>query len=77
MLQPDDSLGIIKSRNFLDNNESWFRRKGRELFDYLVSRAKFGGIKGNENWRNRYNKDLMQLFGNFDIPSYVGTASVV
>jgi len=23
----------------------------------------FGGIKINENWRKRYNKELMQLFG--------------
>jgi len=23
----------------------------------------FGGIKVNENWRKRYNKELVQLFG--------------
>ena len=43
----DGCLGIIKSRNFLDNNEFWFRRKGRiswgsHLLDCLVSGAKFG-----------------------------------
>jgi len=27
----------------------------------------FGGIKGNEDWRKRYNKELMQLFGDLDI----------
>jgi len=27
----------------------------------------FGGIKVNENWRKRYNKELMQLFGDLDI----------
>jgi len=25
-----------------------------------------GGIKGNEDWRKRYNKKLMQLFGDLD-----------
>jgi hypothetical protein len=31
----------------------------------------FGGIKVNENWRKRYNKELMQLFGDLDILSFV------
>jgi hypothetical protein len=26
-----------------------------------------GGIKVSENWRERYNKELMQLFGDLDI----------
>jgi hypothetical protein len=26
-----------------------------------------GGIKGNENWRKRYNKEVMQPFGDLDI----------
>jgi hypothetical protein len=26
----------------------------------------FGGIEINENWRQRYNKELMQLFGDLD-----------
>ena len=25
------------------------------------------GIKVNENWRNQYNKELMQLFGDLHI----------
>jgi len=31
----------------------------------------FDGIKVNKNWRNRYKKDLLQLFGDFDIHSFV------
>jgi len=31
----------------------------------------FVGIKVNENWRKRYNKALMQLFGDLDILSFV------
>ena len=27
----------------------------------------FGGIKVNKNWRKRYNKELIQLFGDLDI----------
>jgi hypothetical protein len=46
-------------------------RGGSQLFDYLVSRTKFGGIKANESCRNRYNKELMQLLGNFDTLSFV------
>jgi hypothetical protein len=30
-----------------------------------------GGIKVSENWRERYNKELMQLFGDTDILSFV------
>jgi hypothetical protein len=30
-----------------------------------------GGIKLNENWRKRYNKDLMQFLGDLDILSIV------
>jgi hypothetical protein len=26
-----------------------------------------GGIRVSENWRERYNKELMQLFGDLDI----------
>jgi len=32
----------------------------------------FGGIKVNENWRKRCNKEIMQLFGDSDIISLVG-----
>ena len=31
----------------------------------------FVGIKVNENWRKRYGKELMQLFGTLDILSFV------
>lgn len=30
-------------------------------------RRMFGGIKGNENWRKRCNKEVMHLFGDLDI----------
>jgi hypothetical protein len=35
-------------------------------------RRMFGGIKVNENWRKRCNKEIMQLFGDSDIISLVG-----
>jgi hypothetical protein len=31
----------------------------------------FGGITVNENWRKRYNKELMQLFGYLDYILFV------
>jgi hypothetical protein len=31
----------------------------------------FGGIKLNEIWRKWYNKELLQLFGDLDKPSFV------
>jgi hypothetical protein len=31
----------------------------------------FGGIKVSENWKKRYNKQLMQLFGVLDVLSFV------
>ena len=30
-----------------------------------------GGIKVSENWRKRYNEELMQVFGDLDILSFV------
>ena len=30
-----------------------------------------GGIKVNENWRKQCNKELMQLFGDQDVLSFV------
>jgi len=36
-----------------------------------VLRRMFGGIKVNANWRKRYNKELMQLFGDLDVLSLV------
>ena len=35
------------------------------IFGRKVLRRMFGGIKVNENWRKQYNKELMQLFGEF------------
>jgi hypothetical protein len=29
------------------------------------------GIKGSENWRKRYNKEVMQLFGDLDVLYFV------
>ena len=31
-------------------------------------------MKANENWRQRYNKELVQLFGDLDILSFVRTS---
>ena len=31
----------------------------------------FWGIKVNQNWRKRYNKELVQPFGDLDILSFV------
>jgi hypothetical protein len=41
------------------------------VFERKLLRRIFGGIKVNENWRKRYNKELMQLFGDLDILSFV------
>jgi hypothetical protein len=32
-------------------------------FGRNVLRRMFGGVKADENWRKRYNKELLQLFG--------------
>ena len=40
-------------------------------FERKVLRRKFGGIKVRENWRKRYNKELMQLIGDLDILLFV------
>jgi len=32
------------------------------------------GINLSENWRKRYNKELIQLFGDLDILSFVGVS---
>jgi hypothetical protein len=37
----------------------------------------FGGIKVNDKWRKRYNKELLQLFGDLDMPSVVGIGLVM
>ena len=36
-------------------------------FERKVSRRMFGGIEVHENWKRRYNKELLQLFGYLDI----------
>jgi hypothetical protein len=34
------------------------------------------GIKVNKNWRKRYKKELLQLFGDFDVHSFVGISQL-
>jgi hypothetical protein len=46
--------------------------KRLSVFERKDLRRFFGGIKVNENWRKRYNKELMQLFEDLDILSFVG-----
>jgi len=41
------------------------------VFERKVSRRMSGGIKVNESWRKRYDKELMQLFGDLDMLSFV------
>jgi hypothetical protein len=38
-------------------------------FERKVLRRMSGGIKANKNWRKRYYKELMQMFGDLDILS--------
>jgi hypothetical protein len=45
--------------------------KRLSVFERKVLRRIFGGIKVNENWRRQYNKELMQLFGDLDVLSFV------
>ena len=40
-------------------------------FERKVLRRMYGEIRVSENWRERYNKELMQLFGDTDILSFV------
>jgi len=55
--------------------ESWTLNKGTAkwlaAFERKVLRRMFGGINGNKNWRKQYNKELVQLFGDLGILSYV------
>jgi len=55
--------------------ESWTLNtniyKRLAAFKRKVLRRIFGGIKVNENWRKRYKKEIMQLFGNLDIFYFV------
>jgi hypothetical protein len=47
--------------------ESWTLNKSTAErladFERKSLRRMFGGINVNENWRTRYNRELMQLFG--------------
>jgi len=45
--------------------------KRMAAFERKVLRRMFGGIKVNENWIKRYNKELIQLFGGLDTISLV------
>jgi hypothetical protein len=36
----------------------------------------FGGIEVNENWRKQNNKVLIQLFGDVDMPWFVGISQL-
>jgi hypothetical protein len=36
-----------------------------------------GGIKVNENWKKRYNEELMQLFGVLGIPAFVRRSRLI
>jgi hypothetical protein len=56
--------------------ESWTLNKdiAKRLvtFERLVLRRMCRGITANGDWRKRYNKGLMQLFGDLDILSFIG-----
>jgi len=55
--------------------ESWTLNKNvaerLAAFGRKVLRRISGGIKANENWKNRCNKLLMQVFGDLDMLSFV------
>ena len=55
--------------------ESWTLNKvivkWMATFGRKVLKGMFEGIKVNEYWRKRYNKELTQLFGDLDILSFV------
>jgi hypothetical protein len=54
--------------------ESWALNKDIAkrvaAFERKVLRRIFGGIKVNENWIKRYNKELIQLFRDLDTHSF-------
>jgi hypothetical protein len=53
--------------------ESWTQNKDVDerlaTFERKILIRMFGVIKVTENWRKRYNKQLIQLFGDLDILS--------
>jgi hypothetical protein len=54
-------------------NWTWSKDIAKRLaaFERKISRRMFRGIKVNETWRKRYNKELMQLFADLDMLSFV------
>lgn len=46
-------------------------------FQRKVLRRKFGEIKVNENWRKRYNKELMQMFGDLNALLFVKISRLI
>ena len=54
--------------------ESWILNKdiakGLAVCDRKILRRRSGGIKVDENWRKRHNKELMQVFGHLYIVSF-------
>jgi len=55
--------------------ETWTQNKDADArlatFERKILITMFGVIKVTENWRKRYNKELMQLCGDLDILSFV------
>jgi hypothetical protein len=54
--------------------ESWTLNEGiakrLAAFERKLLIRMFGGNKVNENWRKRYNKELLQLLGDLDVISF-------
>ena len=45
--------------------------KWRAAFERKVLRRKYGGDEVNGNWKKRYSEELMQVFGELSILSFV------
>jgi len=45
--------------------------KQQAAFEIKVLRRMFGRIKINKNWSKRYDKELLQLFGDLDIITHI------
>jgi hypothetical protein len=50
---------------YLQILRNWFKDVAKRLatFERKVLQRMSGGIKFNENWRKRYSKEVMQLYG--------------
>jgi hypothetical protein len=57
---------VIRSNIRNKNVDKWLDTFKRKVLGRL-----FGGIKVRKNWRKRYNKKLMQMFGGLDKLSFV------